>query len=90
MRVDRATAATKGLDLRNGLPRLLIGNLAEDNMLAIEPRGHNGGDEELGAVPIGKLSASVLVGKGRRKDTKKTHVLGPALAMERIPGLVCL
>ena len=52
MRVDRATAATKGLDLLNGLPRLLIGNLAEDNMLAIEPRGDNGGDEELGAVPI--------------------------------------
>ena len=52
MRVDRATAATKGLDLLDGLPRVLIGNLAEDNVLAIEPRGHNGGDKELGAIPV--------------------------------------
>ena len=30
-----------------------LNNLAEDDVLAIEPRGDNGGDEELGSVGVG-------------------------------------
>ena len=93
---DGAGAAANGLDLLDDLPRLLVGNLTEDNVLAIEPRGHNGGDEELGAVAIWKLSASVLVSKGRRtlrnsrvgasvghrEDTRLGVLVGPVLIGE--------
>jgi hypothetical protein len=30
----------------------LIRDLAEDNVLAVEPAGSNGGDEELGSIAI--------------------------------------
>jgi hypothetical protein len=30
----------------------LVSNLAEDDVLAIEPAGHDSGDEELGAVAV--------------------------------------
>lgn len=32
---------------------LALGDLTEDNVLAVEPRGDNGGDEELRAVGVG-------------------------------------
>jgi hypothetical protein len=32
--------------------RLLVGNLAENDVLAIEPRGDDSGDEELRAVAV--------------------------------------
>jgi len=32
---------------------LIIGNLTEDNVLSIQPRGDDGGDEELGSVGVG-------------------------------------
>jgi hypothetical protein len=32
---------------------LSLGDLTEDNVLAIEPRGDDGGDEELGSVGVG-------------------------------------
>ena len=41
------TASLDGLDDTLGL---LVGNLAEDDVAAIEPRGDDGGDEELRAV----------------------------------------
>jgi hypothetical protein len=55
-------------------------------VLAIEPRGDNGGDEELGAVAK-KGEMLILLYHCRQRAT---YVLGPALAMERRPGLVCL
>lgn len=47
---DRAGGGAEGLKLLHDSHGSLIGNLAEDDVLAIEPRGDNGGDEELGAV----------------------------------------
>jgi hypothetical protein len=35
----------------------LVSDLAEDDVLAIEPRSHNSGDKELGAVALQSLAA---------------------------------
>lgn len=48
--VDGSTTRAKGLDFGDHLHALGISDLTEDNMLAIEPRGDNGGDEELGTI----------------------------------------
>ena len=83
---DGAGGAAESLNLLDDLHGLIVGNLTEDNVLAIEPRGDNGGDEELGAVAADAVSGqaqSSSYGEGAI-----TYVLGPALAMERIPGLV--
>ena len=55
-------------------------------MLAIKPAGDNGGDEELGAVTATQICKLSDGGKGKLF----AYVLGPALAIERSPGLVCL
>jgi hypothetical protein len=50
--LDRAGVAAAGLngpDNALGL-QIVIGNLAENDVLSVEPRSDNGGDEELGAV----------------------------------------
>ena len=47
------SVAAESLDLLDDLHGFLVGDLTEDNVLAVEPRGHNGGDEELGAVAAG-------------------------------------
>lgn len=47
---DGTITGTEGLDLLNHVVRLGVSDLAEDDVLAIEPRGDSGGDEELGAV----------------------------------------
>ena len=54
-RADRAAGAAKSLDLLDNLHGGIVGNLAEDDVLAIEPGGHNGGDEELRAVAEGDV-----------------------------------
>ena len=60
-------------------------DLAEDDVLAVEPRGDDGGDEELGAVTVrGLASADGVVGV----TVQQAYVLGPALAMERRKGLL--
>jgi hypothetical protein len=63
----RRANSLEGLDNLHGL---LISDLAEDDVAAIEPRGDNGGDEELGAVGVGtsvghgeETRASVLQGE---------------------------
>lgn len=35
---------------------LLVSNLAEDDVASVEPRGNDGGDEELGAVAVKRVS----------------------------------
>jgi hypothetical protein len=77
----RRANSLEGLDNLHGL---LISDLAEDDVAAIEPRGDNGGDEELGAVAV-KVSEQLI----EAKKMADTYVLGPALAMERRPGRVC-
>jgi hypothetical protein len=56
--LDGAGVAATGLDGPDdalGLD-IIVGNLAEDDVLAIEPRGDDGGDEELGAVAVAALA----------------------------------
>jgi len=83
--LDLAAAAASGLKSLDDCQRLLISNLAENDVLAIEPAGDDSGDEELGAIAIG-TKCQPCFGKGGRF----AYVLGPALAMERSPGFVCL
>ncbi len=47
---DLAAPGAGQLQSLDDLHRLVVGNLAEDDVAAIEPRGDDGGDEELGAV----------------------------------------
>jgi hypothetical protein len=49
---------------------LSLGNFPEDNVLSIQPRSHNGGDEELRAVPKFQKSALPILGiEERRRPT---------------------
>lgn len=50
--LDGTAAASAGFNRLNNAHGLgiAVGNLAENDMLAIEPRGDNSGDEELGTV----------------------------------------
>lgn len=82
--VDLAGTGASGLKSLDNVHGLLVSNLAEDDMLAIQPGGDNGGNEELGAVAkfrVSELISELMGGKA--------YVFGPALAMERSPGLVC-
>lgn len=49
-RADGAGGTAESLNLLDDLHGLVIGNLTEDDVLAVQPRGDHGGDEELGAV----------------------------------------
>lgn len=46
------TAATEALDFLDDLKGRLVSNLAEDDVLAVQPRGDDGGDEELRSVAV--------------------------------------
>jgi len=50
--VDLATSTASSLKSVDDVQRWLISNLTEDNVLAIEPAGNYGGDEELGTVAM--------------------------------------
>jgi hypothetical protein len=63
--LDLTAAAAGSLKSLDDSQRLLVSNLAEDDVLAIEPAGDNGGDEELGAVAIG-MSCQLCFGMGVR------------------------
>jgi hypothetical protein len=83
--LDLATAAASSLKSPDNIHGLLVSNLAEDDVLAIEPAGYHSGNEELRAVAIGTSCQLCF-----RTMFVLAYVLGPALAMERSPGLVCL
>lgn len=82
---DGTGAAASLLNGHDGLHGLLISNLTEDDVLAIEPRGLLGCDEELRAVAV---IERMLVTPFKSFLSGVAYVLGPALAMERIPGPV--
>lgn len=86
----RAAASLDGLDDALG-GGIIVRDLAEDDVAAVEPAGDDGGDEELGAV-AGNCNVSGFVrGDERRRgssDEQVTYVLGPALAMDRRKGLL--
>ena len=82
---DFAGAATASLDGPDDLHGLLIGNLSEDDVLAIEPTSYGRGDEELRTITEATRLASTFQGAKEARP----YVFGPALAMERRPGVVC-
>jgi hypothetical protein len=49
---DLATVITGSLKSLDNGERRIISDLAEDNVLSIEPAGDDSGDEELGAVAV--------------------------------------
>jgi hypothetical protein len=51
--LNLTTVITGSLDGLDHSERLVVSDLAEDDVLAIEPAGDDGGDEELGAVAVG-------------------------------------
>jgi hypothetical protein len=73
--LDVAAAGASGLESLDDVQALVVSDLAEDDVATIEPRGDNGGDEELGAVGVGAsvghgqqtglvvLQLEVLIGK---------------------------
>jgi len=52
LKLDLTSAATGGFELLDDLHAGIICDLAKDDVLAIEPRGDDGGDEKLGAVSV--------------------------------------
>ena len=42
--------AANSLNCLDNFHRLLVGNFSKDNMLSVEPRGNNSGDEELRSI----------------------------------------
>ena len=52
--LDLSGAGASCLKSLDDVEGLLISDLTEDDVLAIEPAGDNGGDEELGAVAVKK------------------------------------
>ena len=65
---DGAGLAATLLDVLDGLHRLLIGDLAKDDVLAIEPAGFFCGDEELGAVAIEGNVLVYRIGSQKSQD----------------------
>lgn len=51
-RLDGAGRGAARLDAPDDLERLDVADLAENDVLAVEPGGHDGGDEELRAITI--------------------------------------
>lgn len=62
LKLDLTSSTAGGLELLNNLHASIISDLAEDDVLAIEPRGDDGGDEELGAVTDNGKSVDILDG----------------------------
>ena len=58
--LDLATAAASSLKSPDNIHGLLVSNLAEDDVLAIEPAGYHSGNEELRAVAIGTSCQGVF------------------------------
>lgn len=48
--LDSTAARASGLEGLDNVQALLVGDLAEDDVAAVEPGGHDGGDKKLGAV----------------------------------------
>jgi hypothetical protein len=83
--LDGTAAGASSLKSLNNFHGLLVGDLTEDNVASVEPRGDDGGDEELRAVAV-TVSISAIINK---TTLVVAYVLGPALAMESRPGLLC-
>ena len=65
--LDSTRAGASGLKSLDDAQGLGVGNLAEDDVAAIEPRGLDGGDEELGAVAVQEYVSRARDGRYRSK-----------------------
>jgi hypothetical protein len=59
--LDGTTARTSSLKGLDDIKGLLVSDLTEDNVASVEPRGNDGGDEELGAVAVRVLVSAIEV-----------------------------
>jgi hypothetical protein len=84
---DGAGLGAGGLERLDDVEGVGVGDLAEDDVAAVEPRGDNGGDEELRAVAEAGLALEG--GRQRGRSAAFAYVLGPALAMDSRPGFSC-
>ena len=50
--LDSTALGASGLEGADNIHGGLVGDLAEDDVAAVQPRSDDGGDEELGAVAI--------------------------------------
>ena len=55
--LDGTAGGTGGLDGLDNSQTLIIGNLAENDVAAVQPGSRDGGDEELGPVAVGTMLA---------------------------------
>lgn len=62
--VDLSASASSSLKSLDNHQRGLISDLTEDDVLAIEPAGNDGGNEELGAVAVEMKSVFVVLFEG--------------------------
>jgi len=67
--LDLTSTGTDFLEVLDNLHAVLVGNLAKDNVLAIQPGSDDGGDEELGAVGVG-----TCVGHGQETRSGVLHL----------------
>ncbi len=59
--LDAAAGGAGSLEGLDDVQGVIVSDLAEDDVAAVEPRGHDGGDEELGAVAVARgVSKDVL------------------------------
>jgi len=78
--LDGTRARADSLEGLDDLHGLIVGDLAEDDVAAVEPRGDDGGDEELRAVGVG---TSVGHGEQARLVVLQLEVLiGELLAVD--------
>jgi hypothetical protein len=86
--LDRCARLTRVRSKRfNALNQLhVLNNTSKDDVGSIEPVSHDGGDEKLRAVTNEYIS---IIREDLRKNHPTTYVPGPALAIERRPGISC-
>ena len=52
--LDSTAGGAGSLEGLDDVQGVIVSDLAEDDVAAVEPRGHDSGDEELGAVAIAR------------------------------------
>ena len=83
------TVGRHGLKLVDHGLGLVVGDLAEDRVVSVEPRGRHGGDEELGAVGAMRLAVAAATQAGVRHGQQIRPVeceFGDDLVVEVVAG----
>ena len=81
--LERTTARATSLDRLDEALALAVSDLAEDDVLAVEPRSDDSGDEELGSIGVG---AGIGHGEEEGFGVLELEVLvGELLAIDGLP-----